>query len=138
MLTDMLAFVLQDLGTERAMVVHGVGGLDEISTFGETRVTELKNGHVTSYIFNPESIGVSLSDVAHVSGGTSEQNAEIIRTIVGGKKGAPRDIAVVNAGAALYVADMAESIGDGVRRAADAIDSGAAKNKLKQLIEYTN
>jgi anthranilate phosphoribosyltransferase len=138
MMTDMMAFVLQDLGTERAMVVHGVGGLDEISTFGETRVTELKNGRVTSYIFNPESIGVSLSDVAHIAGGTSEQNAEIIHAIVTGKKGAPRDIAVINAGAALYVADMAESIADGVRRAADAIDSGAAKNKLKQLIDYTN
>jgi len=137
MLTEMLALVLQDLGAERALVVHGVGGLDEISTFGETKITELKDGHVSSYLFHPETVGISLTDIVQISGGSAEANAEIIRAIITGKKGAPRDIAIVNAGAALYVADVAESIADGVRRAADAIDSGAASKKLNQLIDYT-
>jgi anthranilate phosphoribosyltransferase len=137
MLTDMLANVLQDIGTERALVVHGIGGLDEISTFGDTRITELKNGTITSYNFHPESVGIDLTDLRHLAGGNNQTNAEIIRSILSGKKGAPRDAAALNAGAAIYTADIAPSIAEGVRMAMDALDSGAAKKKLQELIEYT-
>lgn len=137
MLTDMLAYVLQDIGAEKALVVHGIGGLDEISTFGETRITELKNGSVSSYNFHPESVGIPLSEVRFIAGGDAQKNAEIIRSIMAGKKGAPRDIAVLNAGAAIYIADIAPTIADGVAAAAQAIDSRAAQKKLNELIDYT-
>jgi len=137
MLTDMLANVLQDIGTERALVVHGIGGLDEISTFGDTRITELKNGTITSYNFHPESVGITLTEIRHLAGGSNQTNAEIIRSVLSGKKGAPRDAAALNAGAALYTADIAPSIAEGVVMAMDALDSGAARKKLQELIEYT-
>jgi len=138
MLTEVLANVLHELGTERALVVHGVGGMDEISTVGETKVTEIKNGQVNSYAFKPESVGISLTEIKHLSGGDSETNATIIRSILDGKKGPQRDIAILNSGAALYVAGIAETISEGVKRASDAIDSGFSKKKLQELVEYTN
>ena len=137
MLTDMLANVLQDIGTERALVVHGIGGLDELSTFGDTRITELKNGTITSYNFHPKSVGITLTEIRYLAGGNNQTNADIIRSILNGKKGAPRDAAALNAGAAIYTADIAPSIAEGVGMAMEALDSGAAQKKLQELIEYT-
>ena len=137
-LTEILAHVLCELGTERALVVHGSGGMDEISTTGETQISEIKEGQVTSFTFNPLSVGLSITELRHLSGGDSDTNAMIIRSILDGKKGPQRDIALLNSGAALYVAGIADTIGDGMRLAGAAVDSGRAKRKLEELVEYTN
>lgn len=136
-LTEILAHVLQDLGTERALVVHGVGGMDEISTIGETKITEIKNGDVSSYSMTPESVGLPRVEISQLAGGDPASNAEIIHSILNGKKNSYRDIAIVNSGAALYVAGISDSIRDGVQLSADAVDSGRSKKKLQELIEYT-
>lgn len=137
-LTEILAHVLQDLGTERALVVHGVGGMDEISTIGETKITEVKDGQVTSYTIHPEMFGLPVADISQLSGGDISVNAQIIESIVNGRKGPYRDIAVLNSGAALYVAGVAESIADGILRAQDAVDSGLTKKKLQALITLSH
>lgn len=136
-LTETLAYVLQELGTERALVVHGVGGMDEISTIGETTVTEIKNGTVTTYTLHPQTFGIHVAHLAELAGADAAANAEIIHSILNGKKGAHRDIAAFNSGAALYVAGISDSIADGINRAEDALDSGLAKKKLQELIDYT-
>ncbi len=138
MLTEVLANVLHDLGTERALVVHGIGGMDEISTVGETRMTEIKNGKISTYTFTNESVGISTSELSAIAGGDAEVNTKIIHSIFDGEKGPPRDIVALNAGAAIYVSGISESIKDGVGLAQRVIDSGDAKKKLQQLIDYTN
>ncbi|MFA6456582.1 MAG: anthranilate phosphoribosyltransferase [Bacteroidota bacterium] len=137
-LTDILANVLMDLGTERALVVHGYGGMDEISTIGETRISEIKDGKLTTFAFQLDSVGIPVADIADLAGGGAEENMKIIESIVRGEKGAPRDIVVLNAGAALYIAGVADTIEEGIRIAANAIDTGAAEKKLNDLIEFTN
>lgn len=136
-LTEILAHVLKDLGSERALVVHGVGGMDEISTIGETKITEIKNGEVSTYSITPESVGVPRTEISQLAGGDAVSNAEITRSILSGKKSPHRDITILNAGAALYVAGISDSINDGVRLSAEAIDSGQSKKKLQELIDYT-
>jgi anthranilate phosphoribosyltransferase len=137
-LTEPLANVLKELGSERAMVVHGAGGLDEISSFGTTRVSELKNGSVTTYDFSSSSVGISGGDLNGIKGGDAETNAVILKNILGGKKNSHRDITVLNAGAALYVAGLASGIKEGIALAIDSIDSGKATKKLSAMIEVTN
>ena len=137
-LTEVMANVLFDLGTERAMVVHGVGGMDEISTIGETKITEIRNGTISTYNFIPASVGIPLTSLMELAGGDLDTNKTIILSILKGKKSPRRDISVLNAGAALFIADVADSIADGVKRAQDAIDSGLAQKKLDELIDYTN
>ncbi len=137
-LTEPLARVLLELGSERAMVVHGEGGLDEISTIGKTFISELKDGKVSSYEFHYSAVGFPSSSLRDVAGGDADFNADIVRDIVAGKKDQRRDIAVLNAGAALCVASLAETIHDGVKLAEDAIDSHKAAKKLQALIEMTN
>ncbi len=138
MLTELLAEVLFDLGTERALVVHGIGGMDEISTIAETRMTEIHNGKISTYIFSNESVGIPTSSLSAISGDSIELNAQIVHSILNGVKGPQRDIVVLNAAAAIYLSGIAESIHDGVSVAQSAIDSGKAKKKLQQLKEYTN
>ncbi len=137
-LTEPIAQVLLELGSEQAMVVHGEGGLDELSTFGKTFISELKDGKVTSYEFHHSTVGVPPSALSDVVGGDAEFNAGIIRDIVGGKKNHQRNITVLNAGAALYVSGQARSVHDGIKLAEDAIDSQEARKKLQALIEMTN
>jgi len=137
-LTDVLANVLLDLGTERALVVHGYGGMDEISTLGETRISEIDEGKIKTYTFHHKDAGIAESQLSAVAGGDAEENAGIIRGVLNGHLGAARDIVVLNAGAAIYVAGKAESIVEGVRVANDAIDSGVAVKKLNDLIEFTH
>ncbi|NUN69822.1 MAG: anthranilate phosphoribosyltransferase [Bacteroidetes bacterium] len=137
-LTEVLANVLLDLGTERAMVVHGYGGMDEMTVNGETRISEVSNGRVTTTTFQHESAGLPASDLSDISGGDAAENAAIILAVFEGKSGAPRDIIALNAGAALAVAGIASSIAEGVAVASDAIASGAARKKLNQLIEFTH
>ncbi len=136
-LTETLARVLGTLGSERALVVHGAGGLDEISTLGETSISELNNGSVRTYQFHHDTAGIGRARIDGLLGGDATVNAGIIRRILGGEKSACRDIAVLNAGAALYVAGISESIEGGVRAAQESIDSGNAERKLRQLSEYT-
>ncbi|MDE3057593.1 MAG: anthranilate phosphoribosyltransferase [Bacteroidota bacterium] len=137
-LTEPLANVLKELGSERALVVHGAGGLDEISTLGATRVSELKNGQVATYEFHPASAGLAEGDLSALKGADAETNAAILKSIFDGKKSHQRDIVVLNAGAALYVAGLALTIKEGVVLAGDAVDSGKAKKKLDAMIEMTN
>ena len=137
-LTELLARVLLELGTERAMVVHGVGGLDEISTLGKTMISELKDGSISSYEFHHSSVGISSGTLADVAGGDAELNASIIRNILDGKKNSQRNITVLNAGAAIYISGKAPTLLDGIKLAEESIDSQKAKKKLQELIDATN
>jgi anthranilate phosphoribosyltransferase len=137
-LTELLARVLLELGTERAMVVHGEGGLDEISTLGKTTISELKDGTISSYEFHHSSVGISSGTLADVAGGDAELNASIIRNILGGKKNSQRNITVLNGGAAIYISGKAPTLLDGIKLAEESIDSQKAKKKLQELIDATN
>lgn len=128
-----MAAALVELGVERALVVHGEGGLDEISLSGETQVAEVKNGKVRRYTLTPEDFGVMRAPLAALSGGTPEVNAEIIRRILSGEPGPRRDIVVINAAAALVAAGVARDFREGTELAAKAIDSKAAEAKLAAL-----
>jgi anthranilate phosphoribosyltransferase len=133
-LTEPLARVLAELGTVRAFVVHGADGLDEISSTGETRVSEVREGVVRSLTVRPEDFGLARAAIGDLRGGDREQNAEIIRAILGGAPGPRRDIVLMNAAAALVIGGRARDFGEGVAVAARAIDSGAARGKLEHLV----
>lgn len=137
-LTETLANVLLDLETERALIVHGDGGMDELSTIGETRISEIQNGTVTTHTFSHESVGIPKAALDALYGGDIETNRRVIESVLNGTKGAPHDIVVLNAGAAVYIAGIAGSIREGVVLAQDAVASGKAKRKLKELVELTN
>jgi anthranilate phosphoribosyltransferase len=123
---------------ENAMVVYGMDGMDEISLSALTRVSELKNGNVTTYDLNPEDYGMKMVNKSDIIGGDSKDNAKIIMDIFNGVKGPKRDIVVLNAAAALYVGKAAQSIKDGIKMAEEIIDSGKALNKLNELKELSN
>ena len=135
-LTGTLAKVLQILGLSRAMVVHG-SGLDEITTTGETIVAELRNGSVSRYTIHHDTFGIAPAQIQDLAGGDPEQNARIIRDILEGERGAPRDIVLMNAGAALCVGELARDLHEGIRLSAASIDSGNASARLDALIEAT-
>ncbi len=137
-LTEKIALVLKELGTKHALVVHGAGGIDEISISGHTKVSELKNGKVKTYEINPEDFGFKKWDLNLVLGADAKTNAEIIKKIFDGEKGPQRDIVLLNSGAAIYISGLADSIQDGIKMAREAIDSGKAKKKLEELIRITN
>lgn len=137
-LTEPLARVLLELGSERAMVVHGEGGLDEISTLGKTTISELKDGTVKTYEFHHSSLGIAPGTLEEIAGGDAEFNAHIIRDILDGKRNSQRNITVLNAGAALTMSGNAATFVDGVKLAEESIDSQKAKRKLQSLIEATN
>lgn len=136
--TEPLAEVLGQLGSERAWVVHGSDGLDEITTTGTTYVSELKDGSVASFEVTPEDAGLTRADPADLKGGDAETNAKAITAMLGGEGGPYRDIVVLNAAAALVVAGKAGDLKDGSGVAADAIDSGSAKETLAQLVAISN
>lgn len=137
-LTDVLSNVLLDLGTERALVIHGYGGMDEFSTLGETRVSEIKNGKISSYAFHFESVNVPSADLSAIAGGDIETNKNILLSVLSGTKSSARDIVVLNSGAAIYVAGLSDTIGDGIERAMEAIDDGSASKKLNDLVECSH
>lgn len=136
-LTEVMADVLGNLGVERALVVHGKDGLDEISITSETKITELKEGKIKSYFITPEELGFARRNLGEIQGGDAKVNSEIIRNIFLGEKGAKRDILLMNSGAGLYVSGKADSIKDGVDIAKEIIDSGKAYEKLLQYASYT-
>ncbi len=133
-LTENVAHVLSELGIERALVVAGLDGLDEITVTAPTRISEVKEGEVKTYDVTPEQLGVKTFPMEEIAGGSAEYNARLIRGIFDGKKGAAREVVLVNAGAAIYLAGRASSIREGVRLAAEMIDSGKAKEKLAEVI----
>jgi anthranilate phosphoribosyltransferase len=137
-LTGMVARVLKNLGSTCAMVVHGLEGLDEISLCGPTKVAELRAGAVREYVVEPEQFGLKRGRIEDLRGGNSEQSAAILRAVLQGETGPRRDVVLLNSGAALYVAGSAASIDDGIRLAAQSIESGRARRKLDQLVEMTN
>jgi anthranilate phosphoribosyltransferase len=132
---ETIAAALAELGTERALVVSSADGLDELSASGSTRVVELNGGTIDSYELTPEQAGLEPVANGAVGAGTPKQNAELVRRIFGGAGGAERSMAVLNAGAALYVGGRADTIADGAREAERALDSGAATQLLERLVE---
>ena len=136
-LLDLLAETLAELGVEHAFVVHGEGGLDEISLAGETLVAEVKAGTTRRFTVRPEDFGVPRAPIDEVRGGTALENARTIHEILSGKTGPHRDIVVANAAAALVAANVAISFPEGARLASAALETGAAQKKLKSLIEFT-
>jgi anthranilate phosphoribosyltransferase len=135
-LTDKLAHVLLNLGTKRAMVVHGMDGLDEITVTRESRVSEVKDAGVHTYILDPRDYGIELSSAEGLLGGDAASNAAITLSVLKGEKGPRRDIVLLNSGAAIYTGGGASSLADGIKKAAESIDSGAALEKLQTLIEF--
>ena len=135
---DLVAATLAELGTERAFVVHGAGGLDEISLAGETIVVEVRDGKARKFSVTPEEFGVKRAPIEAVRGGTAAENAAVIRRILQGENGAPRDIVVVNTAAALVATGNAEDFHEAANVARSTIDSGAADKKLASLKNFTN
>jgi len=131
--TELMARVLSALGAERAFVVHGQDGMDEISLCAPTQVSEVADGAVRTYTIAPEEFGFRRAALEDLRGGTPQENAEICVSILRGEQGPRRDIVLLNAGAALVAAGLAGTIKDGAARAARSIDSGAAYAKLEAL-----
>jgi len=136
-LTQVMARALMLLGATRAWVVHGAGGIDEISTTGHTKVSECRDGAVHTFFIHPGEFGLAKASVSDLRGGDAAENASIIRSVLDGRKGAPRDIVLFNAGAALLVAGRVASVREGIARATEAIDSGAAKNTLERMVRLS-
>lgn len=138
-LTEKVATAMSRLGVERAYVVSGEDNMDEITLTGATTVSEIRDGAVTTFTITPEQFGMKRVSLEELRGGSGEENAEITRAILDGtERGAKRDIVLLNAGATLYVGGVAESMEAGVKLAAEAIDSGAAAQKLKELVRVSN
>ena len=133
-----MARVLGNLGAERAWVVHGSDGLDELTLTGPSYVTALEGGKITSFEVGPDNAGLKQASLADLKGGEPEYNAKELKAVLGGKPGAFRDFVLFNAGAALLVAGSAKSLRDGVALAAEAIDQGKALTVLERLITITN
>lgn len=133
-LTELLARTLLALGTERAWVVHGADGLDELSTTGHTKVSEVRDGAVHTFYVHPADFGLPKAVPADLAGGDAETNAAIVTGILSGRQGAARDVVLLNAGAALLVAGAAASVQDGMAQAAGVIDSGRAADVLARLV----
>jgi anthranilate phosphoribosyltransferase len=137
-LTEMMAMVLQNLGIEKGLVIHGEETLDEISITGKTKVTEFKGEQIKTYFIRPEDFGLKRRKLIEIEGGKKKENAEIILEILKGAQGAKRDITVLNAGAAFMIAGRAKNFDEGIALANQSIDSGAAFHILERLIEFTH
>jgi anthranilate phosphoribosyltransferase len=131
--TELLARSLQLLGAERAWVVHGADGIDEISTTGYTKISECHAGSVNTFYLHPADVGLPKASAAALRGGDAAENARMVRGVLDGQAGAPRDIVLLNAGAALFIAGTVGTIQEGISRAAEAIDRGDAKRTLETL-----
>jgi anthranilate phosphoribosyltransferase len=136
-LTETMAQVLKNLGTQEAFVVCGEGTFDEISICGPTKVSHLKDGAIRTFEMTPEEYGLKSAKPDEITGGSAEMNAQIIREILDGKEGPRRDMVLLNAGAAFVAAGLEGNFEGGIKRAGEAIDSGQAKDKLQALISFT-
>jgi anthranilate phosphoribosyltransferase len=128
-----LARVLDLMGSVHALIVHGEDGLDEISVSAPTQVHEARDGQVVSYTIEPEQFGIPRSSPDAVRGGTVDVNVRMAHAVLGGERGPSRDVVLLNAGASIYMAGLAESIQDGIARVADELDSGRARAKVAQV-----
>ena len=137
-LVEKLADALSLLGLRRALVVHGLDALDEITITGVTRIAEAREGSVRSYEVEPEEFGTRRGTLQELAGGDASQNAAIIRAVLAGEKSSRRDVVLLNAAAALVAAGRAEHIAEAVPIAAKAIDSGAAAGKLESLVRFSS
>jgi anthranilate phosphoribosyltransferase len=133
-LTELMARALLLLGAERAWVVHGADGIDELSTTGHTKVSECRNGSVSTFYVHPSDFGLPKAVSSDLHGGDAATNAAIIREILGGAKGPRRDVVLLNAGASLFVGGKTASVREGIQRAAEAIDSGSAARTLSAMV----
>lgn len=133
--TELVARTLGILGAERVWVVHGAGGLDEISTLGHTKVSELVAGTVNTFYVHPSDVGLPLAPRSTLAGGTAEDNAQMIRHLLAGERGPRRDVVLFNTAAALLVAGHAPSLGAGILAAAESLDSGRAAAALDRLLK---
>jgi anthranilate phosphoribosyltransferase len=137
-LTELVARSLALLGSERAWVVHGADGLDEISTTGYTKVSECRDGTVNTFYVHPADFGVAKSSSAQLRGGDAAANAAIARRVLAGERGAARDIVLLNAAASLLIAERVATIADGIARAAAVLDDGKAGAVLERLVTVSN
>ncbi len=137
-LVGIQARVLQRLGSQRVMIVHGEDGMDEITITGDTSVAELKDGEVREYIVHPSQFGLSAARLSDINVSSVSESRLMLLSVLEGKPGAARDIVLMNAGATIYVAGLSDTLENGVKQAAEMIDSGAAREKLNQLISASN
>ena len=136
-LTDKLAGVLQELGSVRAFVVHGAGGLDEIALSGPTRVSELRDGAVQTSEIRPEDFGLQLVEPEALQGGDAGENARILRAVLDGQEGPPQDVVLLNAAAAIAAGGIAADMKEGLERARTSIGSGSARSVLDKLVQVS-
>ncbi len=134
-LVSLLAHTLQRLGSQHVMVVHSADNMDEISFSGDTYVAELRNGIIFEYTLNPRQFGMAIHRVDSIHVESAEESKQVILSVLEGQQGAARDIVLLNAGAAIYVSGVADTLDAGIQKAADSIDTGAALAKLNSLIE---
>jgi anthranilate phosphoribosyltransferase len=133
--TELVARTLGELGSERAWVVYGADGLDELSTTGYTKVSELRNGTVNTFYVHPAELGLPSATIADLAGGSAAENAAMVTRLLDGETGPRRDIVLLNAAAALLVAGAAPTLADGIRVARESLDRGAARDALKKMRE---
>ena len=137
-LVEKVAMALKMLGLKRALVVHGLDGLDEITITGPTRIGEVRGEWVRLYEVTPEQFGLTRSPLSSITGGDLQANAQMIHEILEGRKSSRRDVVLMNAAAALVAAGRADSLADAMPVAAQSVDSGAARKKLEALVKFTN
>jgi anthranilate phosphoribosyltransferase len=133
-----LAEVLARLGSRHVLVVHGKDGMDEISISAETQIAELKDSAISTYTLSPEKFGMTIQPIEAIKVDGVEESLQMMREVLSNVDGAARDIVALNAGAAIYAAGLETDLADGVKRAQAAIASGAAAERLQQLIDMTN
>jgi len=136
-LVEKLALVLQGLGCQHALVVHGEDGLDEITITGNTLVSELKDQHIEGYVIKPEDLGLHRADLDNLKVNNLKENAEMLRNVLAGNQGPQRDIVLMNTAAVLLAGDKVETLQQGVAMAKESIDTGRALSKLEQLISLS-
>jgi anthranilate phosphoribosyltransferase len=137
-LTEIMAQVLCELGTERAFVVHGCDGLDEITISGESKISEVRGREVRTYYVTPEDFGIQRAPISAIQGGDAKRNAEIIQEVLSDRGGTRQDVVLLNAAAGLVVGGKAATLHDGIRLARESICSGKAKECLQKLIALTH
>jgi anthranilate phosphoribosyltransferase len=136
--TELIARALMLLGSERAWVVHGADGIDEISTTGYTKISECRDGAVNTFYLHPADVGLPKAAAGALKGATPQDNAQIIEQVLAGQRGAARDVVLLNAGASLFIAGAASSVEDGILQASRAVDQGDAKRTLAQLVALSS
>jgi anthranilate phosphoribosyltransferase len=137
-LTELLARALMMLGSKRAWVVHGADGIDEVSTTGYTKVSECRGGAVNTFYVHPADFGLTKGAPGELKGGDAEENAAIVRDVLAGTRGPRRDVVLLNAGVALFVAGRVDTIREGIAAAAAAIDSGSGRQRLEKMVKSSH